>query len=61
MKAKKLKGHYQAWVHSDMLVLVVARQGGWTVWAVAEDAQATLGSQEDNWMGKVTTQLKETT
>jgi hypothetical protein len=29
---KQLKGEHQAWVHSDQMVLVMARQGGWTGW-----------------------------
>ncbi len=37
-KSLKLKGDYQAQVHSDQTVFMVVRQGGLTAWAVAEDA-----------------------
>ncbi len=42
-KSLKLKRDYQAWVHSDEIVLVVVRQGGWTAWAVAKDDQMKVG------------------
>jgi hypothetical protein len=39
-KAKEAKEDHQAWVYLDKMVLIVARQGGWTTWALAKDTQA---------------------
>jgi hypothetical protein len=38
-KAKKVKGDHQVGVHSDKMILVVVRQGGWTICAVAKYTQ----------------------
>jgi hypothetical protein len=40
-----LMGDYQARVNSGQMALVVVRQGGWTMGAVAKDTQMKAGRQ----------------
>jgi hypothetical protein len=40
----KPRGIYQARVHSDLMVLMIVRPGGWTSCLVAKDAQMRVGN-----------------
>ncbi len=48
------KGGYQAQVHSDQMVLLMARQGGWTTWVMAKRHSKL------SWVWRGTTRLEST-
>jgi hypothetical protein len=43
---KTTQGGNQTRIHSDQMVLVTARQGGWTRWPVAEELKTKLSSRK---------------
>ncbi len=57
---KKAKGDYQDRVHSDQMVLVIARWGGWTVWAVAKGKiRGTTGVESTQIRWFLSSQMEE--
>jgi hypothetical protein len=59
LKAKlNLKGDYQARAHSGQMVVVVIRQGSWTTWTVAKDAQMRVSKQLKSAKGPTSKQAE---